>query len=87
MSEKVKKRINVYISPDLDRKIDDYAKKFSVTKSTLVTMSVQAGLDAIIRALAPQDAITPEIMASLISEMDKRGVKFEKPEESTTEEK
>jgi hypothetical protein len=74
----MKIRMNVYLPRNLSERLDGYALRFGLTKSMLVTISVQAGLDAIVRALAPEDALTTEKWAEILAAASQREAELEK---------
>ena len=47
--------------------------KLGIPKTSLVAMSIQAGLKAIIRGIAPEEAFTPEQWSKILEVRDKRG--------------
>lgn len=66
-----KLRQNVYLPLDLSEKLDKYAERLGMTKPMLIILAVRAGLDALIRALAPEDALTTERWAEIINEAER----------------
>lgn len=64
-------RVQVRLPISEYEKLKSWANKFGITMTQLGGMSVQAGLDGIIRAVSPFDSLTPEQWASITKEMDK----------------
>ena len=77
-----KKRLNLYIPIDVDQNLERWAEKFDLSKTVLINLSIRAGLDAIIRAISPQDALSPEQWADIIAAAMEKGVDFETLEEA-----
>lgn len=59
-------RVNVRLPDDVFEKASVWSVKLGVSKSQLLGMAVQAGLDSIIRAISPVDSISPEQWAELV---------------------
>lgn len=66
-----KVRMNVYLPADLSEKLDTYCKRFDMPKNQLLIMATRAGLDALIRAIAPEDALTTARWAEIINEAER----------------
>lgn len=60
------KRIFISMSDETGQKVADWAKRLGVSQSQLASMSMQAGLGAILRTVAPEEAIAPEIWARIL---------------------
>ena len=60
------KRIFISMSDETGQKVADWAKRLGVSQSQLASMSMQAGLGAILRTVAPEEAISPEIWARIL---------------------
>lgn len=77
--EKVKQvrpdwRIQVKVSKEFYDKFDEYCKRFRMTKSQFGNMCLQAGYNAIVRAVAPEELFTPEQLVKLAMAIEKEGV-------------
>lgn len=59
-------RFTIRITRELNEKLSIWSKRLGVNKSQLANMSIQAGLGQIIRAISPEDALTPEQWAAII---------------------
>lgn len=70
----MKKRINLELPQDLGDKLDIWSVKWDMPKTSLINLSIRAGLDAIIRTMSPQDAYTPEQMADIVQALKLRGI-------------
>jgi hypothetical protein len=77
-----KVRFNLYMDQELSDRLEMNSKRFDLPKSALVTMSVRAGLDTIIRAMAPEDALTTERWAEIIAAAMQKVGEVEKSKET-----
>lgn len=77
-----KHRINLFIPLDLDQALERWSVKFDISKTVLINLSIRAGLDAIVRAISPQDALSPEQWADIIAAAKNKGLEFETLEET-----
>lgn len=70
------KRVRVWsvVSPDLDKKLIDWSERMGVTKSQLINIAIQAGLSAVTKAVSPEDAISPEVLAKIMIATQNLGV-------------
>lgn len=71
------RRISVRVPDDIADQVVMWADRFGVTQSQLSGMAVQAGLGAILRAVRPEEAISPDILAKIIKAMNDQGVNIE----------
>lgn len=60
------KRVYARVSDEVAEKVVMYSGKYGLTQSQLYGMAIQAGLGAIIRAINPEDVMTPEQWAKLV---------------------
>ena len=60
------KRVSARVSDDVWEKVVVYSEKYGVTQSQLYGMSIRAGLSAIIRAINPEEIMTPEQWALMV---------------------
>jgi hypothetical protein len=67
------KRLWVSVPPEHDTDLEEWAKRMGVTKSTLVSMTSQAGLKQLIRMMFPEKAFKPEEWADITEAMVKKG--------------
>jgi hypothetical protein len=58
-------RVWTYVPPTLNEQLSEWADRLGITKSVLISLSTSAGLAAIIRTIAPQEAFTPEQLAEI----------------------
>lgn len=65
------KRFTVRVSDEIGQKIVEMSKEYGITQSQLGGMAIQAGLNAIVRAVKPEQALSPEIWAKIAHEMEK----------------
>lgn len=63
-------RITARVPDDLNARLDEWSVKLGVTKSQLAGMSIQAGFDAILRAVSPVDSISAEQLAKVVKAME-----------------
>lgn len=68
-------RLWVGVSPQFNAELDHWSMTLGTTKSMLINVCAQAGLKAIIRAIAPEQVFSPDEMASLAVAMEKKGYK------------
>lgn len=69
------KRVTVRIPDEMAEKVAHWADRLGVTQSQLMGMSMQAGMDNIIRAVAPAESITPELLAKIAKAIELEGGK------------
>lgn len=71
------KRVNVRVPDQIFEKAGVWSEKLGVSKSQLMGMAIQAGLDSIIRAISPVDSISPDQWAELVAAYEARKEKSE----------
>lgn len=59
------RRLNLFVPNDILDSVDFYSEKFSIPKAHLISMSIRAGLGNIIRAISPEDLLTPEVLKKM----------------------
>ena len=64
-------RMTVRIPDEIDRQLTKYSKEWALTKSQLAGMAIQSGLSSILRAVKPEESISPEIWAKITKELEK----------------
>jgi len=69
--------MNLFIPLDINAKLDKWAEKLELPKSSLINLSVRAGLDAIIRAIEPAEAFEPEKWAEILRAVKPEDVNIE----------
>ena len=74
-------RITVRIPDEIADQLDKYSKEWALTKSQLAGMAIQAGMGGILRAVKPEEAISPELWARITKEIEKLEPKSEKDPE------
>ena len=72
------KKLYIVITPEFDAKLSSWCKRLAVSKSQLIAMAAQAGMDNIIRAIAPAESIPVDLMAQLMEALEKRGFDAER---------
>ena len=70
-------RIFVTVTPEFDAHFTGWASRLGVTKSQFGNMCLQAGLSSVVRAVAPEEAFTPELLAQIIGAGQKQGLQLE----------
>ena len=70
-------RIFVAVTPEFDERFTAWATRLGVSKSQFGNMCLQAGLSSVVRAVAPEEAFTPELLAQIILAGQKQGVQLE----------
>lgn len=70
-------RVYATVTPETMAKLDMWSEKTGMAKSNLVNMSLLIGLDQLIKTLAPETWLTPEVLAAMgksgAEEIDKQG--------------
>lgn len=74
---KKKYRMNLYIPLEINEKLDQWSEKLELPKSSLINLSVRAGLDAIIRAVDPTAAFDPQQWAEIVKALKPEGLDLE----------
>jgi len=77
MAKKEQPRIFVTVTPEFEKRFIDWATRLGVTKSQFGNMCLQAGLSSVVRAVAPEEAFTPELLAQIIGAGQKQGIQLE----------
>lgn len=75
------KRVTARIPDEVDEKVKVWSEKLGVTQSQLMGMAIQAGIDSIIRAISPADALTPVQWAAIVKAVEEQNLPKEKPGE------
>jgi hypothetical protein len=68
-----KARIWGTVPGEVGDQLDYWYVKLGIPKTALVAMCIQAGLKAIIRGIAPEEAFTPEQWQKILDVRDKGG--------------
>lgn len=68
-----KHRINLFIPGDLDESLQGYADRLGISKTTLIGISVRAGLGTVVRIAFPEEALSASQWAAITAEMIKSG--------------
>lgn len=71
------KRITARVPDDVGEKLAIWSERFGVTQSQLAGMAIQAGMGSILRAVAPEEAISPDVLAQVIASMKKQDLDIE----------
>lgn len=74
MAKKNSIRFTVALTPEFDGEFTSWANRLGVSKSQFANMCMQAGLSALVRAVAPNEAFTPAQMVKIILEAKKQGL-------------
>jgi hypothetical protein len=74
MAKKNSVRFTVSITPEFDADFSSWAVRLGVSKSQFANMCIQAGLNALVRAVAPNEAFSPSQMVQLMKEAKKQGL-------------
>ena len=61
------------LNPVTDKKLNQWAARLGMSKSMLVNLCVQAGIDQVVRVFAPEEALADKKIASIIKELMKSG--------------
>lgn len=75
MATRIRRNVRLWVSvpPEHDAELEEWAKRMGITKSTLVSMTSQAGLKQLIRTMYPEKAFKPEEWADITQAMAKKG--------------
>jgi hypothetical protein len=71
------KRILVTVHRDFDEKFTAWAARLGVSKSQFGSMCLQAGMNSLVRAVAPEEGFSPEVMVKILQEAQKQGMLFD----------
>lgn len=71
------RRIQTRVSDELGEDLASWAIKLGITQSQLAGMAIYAGFSSILRAVAPEYAISPDKMADIIQAMKDKGYDME----------
>jgi hypothetical protein len=69
---KIETRIFSRVTPEFYDKFCGWAAKLGFTKSQFGSLCIQAGMNAIIRAISPEESVTPETMAKIVEALQKQ---------------
>lgn len=70
-------RIFVTVTPEFDARFTGWATRLGVTKSQFGNMCLQAGLNSLIRAVAPEEAFTPDQIVQIMEAAKKQNVQLD----------
>jgi hypothetical protein len=73
-------QFSIRVTPEVNEKINLWTKKLGISKSALVQMCISAGMGSIIRAIAPEEVMTPEMWARIVQEVQKNEANSAKTE-------
>lgn len=71
------KRVTARVSEEMQQKIAMWAVKLGLTQAQLMGMAIQAGLDSIIRAVSPVDAMSTQQWAAIMKALAEQGLSLE----------
>ena len=75
MRERVK--LYIYVTPELNETFCKWAEKMGVNKSQFGNMCIQAGMQHLIQAVSPLDAMRPDQMVALFKAAQEQGLKMD----------
>jgi len=70
-------KIFVTVTADFDAKFTGWAKRLGVSKSQFGNMCIQAGMNSLIRAVAPEEAFSPEMIVQIMSAAKKQNIQLD----------
>ena len=70
-------RLFITLTTDFDEKFSAWADRLGVTKSQFGNMCLQAGINSLIRAVAPEEAFTPEQIVKIMDAAKKQGAELD----------
>jgi hypothetical protein len=76
-----KKKIYSRVKSSVEADITRMAKEYSMTKSAMIALCVKIGMNYLKAMTDPEGLITPDFMADVLVEAEKKGVEFKIPEE------
>lgn len=71
------KRILITVHNDFDEKLTSWAARLGVSKSQFGNMCLQAGMNSLIRAVAPEEAVAPELLVKIFQEAQRQGIQLD----------
>ena len=76
-----KSKIYSRVDKSVDDSVNKMAKNYGMTKSAVIALCLKIGLTYLKVVTEPEGLITPELMAEVMVEAEKRGVEFKVPDE------
>lgn len=73
MAKQTQPRIFVTVTPEFEEKFTSWAARLGVSKSQFGNMCLQAGLNSLVRAVAPEEAYSPAVIVRILEEAKKQG--------------
>lgn len=70
-------KLYVRVTKDQYERFTGWAKRLGLTYSQFGNMCIQAGMGALIRAVAPEEAFTPAQLLSIFREAEKQDVQLD----------
>lgn len=70
-------KLAISVTFEFDERFSSWAKRLGITKSQFGNMCLQAGMNSLIRAVAPEEAFTPEMLVKIIQEASKQNVQLD----------
>ena len=74
---KLERKLYVAVTNEFDDRFMAWAKRLGLTKSQLGNICVQAGLNAVIRAVSPEEAFSSEQIVDILETAKDRGLNLE----------
>lgn len=71
-------KLYIRVTPELDKRFTDWAKRLGLTKSQFGNICIQAGFSAVIRAISPEEAFTPAQLVDILKAAEDRGMDVNK---------
>lgn len=70
-------KVLIAVTPEFEQRFTGWAIRLGLTKSQFGNMCLQAGMNNLIRAVAPEEAFTPEMMVKIIQEAARQNVQLD----------
>ena len=70
-------KLFVSVTPEFDERFTSWSKRLGVTKSQFGNMCMQAGMNSLIRAVAPEESFTPAQIVQIVAEAKKQNVQLD----------
>jgi len=73
-------KLYIRVTPEFYEKFREWAARLGLTLNQFGNICVQAGIGNVIRAVSPEDAFTPELIASIVRAAESQGIDDKKLE-------
>lgn len=77
MAKNEQPRLFITVTPEFDERFTGWADRLGVSKSQFGNMCLQAGLNSLIRAVAPEEAFTPDMIVKIMEAAKKQDIQLD----------